>query len=829
MFKPEAYVDSVLDLLDDEQTLVAENIIKNPLDMQERYMSLVPDGLLDFIVKQWRPGMTSDQADKIFRKYSSFNQGGSVTTPKRGLVDEPGSYAGEDFVVIGNKKISKERLNELNEAAKKYGFKDFASVEGRDNRINVAKEATRRAEGVAEGKGRPGVQRDYQVKTGEKDLASEAYLQRDLKRTQNQANILETVQSGKYKTAEEIREAVKLDKEVFNKEVKNLFKNVYSQIGNLNKPKKSQPRFGVRFLPKDLEKLYEIRSKLGQIGGFESTEQRTIYSQIEKAYGQFGETPNRKAYQESVRKASDFSKIKNAIKAKYPEIILELDHPLDYKTIEGLGKKGEKFLYVTPIDRNLNRGFKEVLGKAYRTAVNNKDIQTISKIEDFAKDVGVTVGKVRGSKIMDYGTSLLRETDIGSEIISNLRQQNVIADKVKTLEKSGELKTIFKDIGMPRGAEKGFNIKGVSEAKIKGIQNLIKKIGCSDLAAGGRVGFNTGANCYLKGVEKINSGKIAKGAEAINFAKFANQTYKLGRNLLKFGIVPEAIFIGAESLLRMGMGDTLTESLQSATSYLPGGTAREDAATRSRLEKTLGKDGAAILSKVRKKTEKDNKLQSLINNRELDLAIASTEDQDVQQQIKDKYKTLIAKAGDEAKLATVFESEIAKAQELEATQQDVLGVKNPLKKFIRGNIGREVQPDESLLSYDLSFPEITQEDLNKKAYTINQYYPRELMILSDDEIRKIFSEESNGGAKAKYMIDLKNEIKEAPLANFDYEQLQGFNIPEPISRRYKYDFVPAEQGTFASGGIANLTRTIPPERGPNSQGLASLKKYGKQY
>jgi hypothetical protein len=829
MFKPEAYVDSVLDLLDDEQTLVAENIIKNPLDMQERYMSLVPDGLLDFIVKQWRPGMTSDQADKIFRKYSSFNQGGSVTTPKRGLVDEAGSYAGEDFVVIGNKKISKERLNQLNEAAKKYGFKDFASVEGRDNRINVAKEATRRAEGVAEGKGRPGVKKDYQVKTGEKDLASEAYLQGSLKRTQDQANILEAVLSGKYKTAEEIREVVKLDKEVFDKKVKNLFKNVYSQIKNLNKPKKAQPRFGVRFLPKDLEKLYEIRSKLGQIGGFESTEQRTIYSQIEKAYGQFGETPNRKAYQESVRKASDFSKIKNAIKTKYPEIVLEFDHPLDYKTIEGLGKKGEKFLYVTPIDKTLNRGFKEVLGKAYRTAVNNKDIQTISKIEDFAKDIGVTVGKVRGSKIMDYGTSLLRETDIGSEIISNLRQQNVIADKIKTLQKSGELKTIFKDIGVPRGGEKGFNIKGVSEAKIKGIQNLIKKIGCSDLAAGGRVGFNTGANCYLKGVEKINSGKIAKGAEAINFAKFANQTYKLGRNLLKFGIVPEAIFIGAESLLRMGMGDTLTESLQSATSYLPGGTAREDAATRSRLEKTLGKDGAAILSKVRKKTEKDNKLQSLINNRELDLAIASTEDQDVQQQIKDKYKTLIAKAKDEAKLATVFESEIAKAQELEATQQDVLGVKNPLKKFIRGNIGREVQPDESLLSYDLSFPEITQEDLNKKAYTINQYYPRELMILSDDEIRKIFSEESNGGAKAKYMIDLKNEIKEAPLANFDYEQLQGFNIPEPISRRYKYDFVPAEQGTFASGGIANLTRTIPPERGPNSQGLASLKKYGKQY
>ena len=720
-------------------------------------------------------------------------------------------------------KLTSERLNQLNEAAKKYKFKDFASVKGRANRLKVAAEATRRAEGIAEGKGRPGVKKDYQVKTGKKDLASEAYLQRDLKRTQNQANILEAVQSGKYKTAEEIREAVKLDKEVFNKEVKKLFKNVYSQIGNLNKPKKAQPRFGVRFLPKDLEKLYEIRSKLGQIDGFESTEQRTIYSQIEKAYGQFGETPNRKAYQESVRKASDFSKIKNAIKAKYPEIVLELDHPLDYKTIEGLGKKGEKFLYVTPIDKTLNRGFKEVLGKAYRTAVNNKDIQTISKIEDFAKDIGVTVGKVRGSKIMDYGTSLLRETDIGSEIISNLRQQNVIADKIKTLQKSGELKTIFKDIGVPRGAEKGFNIKGVSEAKIKGVQNLIKKIGCPGLAAGGRVGFETGANCYLKGVEKINSGKIAKGAEARNFAKFANQAYKLGRGVLKYGIVPEAIFIGAESLVRMGMGDTLTESLQSATSYLPGGTAREDAATKSRLEKALGKEGAAILSNVRNYQEKNNKLQSLINNKELDLAIASTEDQDVKQQIEDKYKTLIAKAEDEAKRATVFEPEIAKSEELEATQEDVLGVKNPLKKFIRGNIGREVQPDESLLSYDLSFPEITQEDLNKKVYTDEQYYPRELMQLNEEQIREIFPED------AQAIIDYKESIRKLPMSSFDYEQLQGFNIPETISRRSKYDFVPAEQGTFASGGLANLTTTIPPKRGPNHQGLASLKKYGKQY
>ena len=60
---------------------------------------------------------------------------------------------------VSNKKISSERLKFLDEAAKKYGFKDFASVKGRNNRLNVAKEATRRKRKVPEGKGRPGVKR----------------------------------------------------------------------------------------------------------------------------------------------------------------------------------------------------------------------------------------------------------------------------------------------------------------------------------------------------------------------------------------------------------------------------------------------------------------------------------------------------------------------------------------------------------------------------------------------------------------------------------------------------------------------------------------------
>ena len=65
----------------------------------------------------------------------------------------------EGMPTVSNQKISSERLKLLNDAAKKYGFKDFASVKGRDKKINIAKDATRREEGIPEGKGRPGVKR----------------------------------------------------------------------------------------------------------------------------------------------------------------------------------------------------------------------------------------------------------------------------------------------------------------------------------------------------------------------------------------------------------------------------------------------------------------------------------------------------------------------------------------------------------------------------------------------------------------------------------------------------------------------------------------------
>jgi hypothetical protein len=72
--------------------------------------------------------------------------------------------------------------------------------------------------------------------------------------------------------------------------------------------------------------------------------------------------------------------------------------------------------------------------------------------------------------------------------------------------------------------------------------------------------------------------------------------------------------------------------------------------------------------------------------------------------------------------------------------------------------------------------------------------------------------------KQQLLSGLKRERTAGQYAPRKLLEEQGFNLSEINKAKM-----------FASGGIASLTTTIPPKRGPNHQGLASLKKYGKQY
>jgi hypothetical protein len=125
---------------------------------------------------------------------------------------------------------------------------------------------------------------------------------------------------------------------------------------------------------------------------------------------------------------------------------------------------------------------------------------------------------------------------------------------------------------VPKGVSTFTDLVQDGEVNEKQFKSLLAKIGCPGLANGGRAGFDAGTNCQIKGSQLINSGmKNASPAQIKNFTTFLNRAGSLGRNVMKFGVIPEAMFVAADSLVRMGMGDTFKEAGLRATDYLlPG-------------------------------------------------------------------------------------------------------------------------------------------------------------------------------------------------------------------------------------------------------------------
>ena len=105
--------------------------------------------------------------------------------------------------------------------------------------------------------------------------------------------------------------------------------------------------------------------------------------------------------------------------------------------------------------------------------------------------------------------------------------------------------------------------------------------------------------------------KGATKAQAINFAKFANNVYRGVRAVTKWGIIPEMIYIGGETLVHMGMGATMDEGFKKSVSYIPGLKETGKEGIESTLSRMVGSDDAKIIMNVINMKEEQAKLYSL--------------------------------------------------------------------------------------------------------------------------------------------------------------------------------------------------------------------------
>ena len=433
-----------------------------------------------------------------------------------------------------------------------------------------------------------------------------------------------------------------------------------------------------------------------------------------------------------------------------------------------------------------------------KQAAATKDIQLLT---------GAINNKVRTYEGILKGTTKNAARSLTNEenkILKNLNAQVVGPDG--TIYGGGSLDAEKQFKIIEQQAAEAVKSEKFNEANYK---KYLAAIGCPN----GQLKAKVGGNCVTQGVEKVNNGMkgVTSPATWKNFGKLA----KFGRNVMKFGVIPEAIFVGAETAIRIGMGDNISEALKKSVSYITdtvAGTNYYDEATASKLLRDVGFDKAINITRFNDYNEALAKKESLKNNLNTNLmfndeSLTGKTDAELTSEankfINNADKDIQKKFLDEVDF-TSFSNDVDYAK-------DVAGVRSPLRQFI-GNARNKtelmrVEDDFSGMQSDMIAPEITQKDLNKKM--LPQYPVKAnmgpLLTASQDQL-KTYGEDSRleSGKLEGYVKNLNKERKlslQELASKYGNEQIfgtQGTFFGEKIKQKPMYD--------YADGGLAGLMK-----------------------
>ena len=342
------------------------------------------------------------------------------------------------------------------------------------------------------------------------------------------------------------------------------------------------------------------------------------------------------------------------------------------------------------------------------------------------------------------------------------------------------------------------------------LKDLIRAVGCPN----GVLEAASGGNCLTKGTELINNGmKGATPAAAKNFTKFANTALRYGKNIMKFGIIPEAIYVGAETAVRMGMGDSFSQASKQALGFYLDpilGTNFKKEGAFSKMESDVGTDMAFDVARLNEYKESLAKVESIKSNKENVLA---TNDESLSgqtdQAVAAQYDKFIAKAEAELNKRMLSETERIDFENKADTAKDVAGVNSPIKQFI-GNARNNtelmrVENDFTGMQSDMIAPEVTQKDLNKKMLPQKAMRPglSKFVNFDDRQIDKLSGLTKQPANELRDYQEYLNDERKLSFADqariFGKEQTygtQGNFFGEKIKQTPMYD--------YAEGGITGL-------------------------
>jgi len=306
-------------------------------------------------------------------------------------------------------------------------------------------------------------------------------------------------------TIKEMAKRLKVEEKYLVQQSSKLLRNVYTQNVALHKgPKLAIDSRGKKtlksWLPDDFKSTKKFLDNFSNIDGLKRVQTDNMGILIADAYG-YGKNP--KKYAQSMKVLNDYNQFKNKVEKLGMKV--EWDHPLSKAFLKGSGVSPDKLLHITPVDRGFNRGFKMQMGKKYNAALNLTDPilkkEAIKKIRTLADKTGINIGEVVGKKLT-YGTEhILEKKNLVKEYITNIKEQNLVAENLKELKKTKEGKKIIKDVFSTGKVQvKAINLEAkkwhtmINASKAQTMAKALASLGidiCSSQRAesGGRIGF----------------------------------------------------------------------------------------------------------------------------------------------------------------------------------------------------------------------------------------------------------------------------------------------------------------------------------------------------
>ena len=490
------------------------------------------------------------------------------------------------------------------------------------------------------------------------------------------------------------------------------------------------------------------------------------------------------------------------------------------------------------VDASLNQGklssFQNALSNRtakLKTAIAKNDMKAANKIvKAFDTEVYkpyITELKAMGADNVDLPRLTLsgptsKTLGGGTGRIAELKAQGLDFDEFFKKEKFGYV--------MPKGVVTQKELLSLSKGKFKTLLNDVKKIGCPvGKADGGRVEFSEGLDCFNKGVKAINTGNIPEGAAKKNFINFANKAMEIGkqsgrglRTITKFGIIPEAIIIGADTLIRTQMGDTLDEAFKRATDIYRTDNSYEQA-DKLEILRRMDPTNADLILNLRKFKSEQDKLSSLEQQKEADLALAGDEFDEfsigeTEEEIEKRYAPQLQKQENNLFNATISDAEERAGLKAETEFADKKGVdykKSPIGKVL--DVYAEAPSIKPIV--DLFATEARGEP-DVSAQVLQNYFEGKLdsdesknlqdIIRSDkakgvlDAIKKIEAAEPSTGDEPSIFDEERKILFD--LAKTDTalaERLGGASMTffgDPIDSTDLQDEMNLDRGIYALGG-----------------------------